>query len=637
MTAISVSRLRKVPVSKPSVIAILMAIFFAIYMSQQPYLTDISGLDQSWHLMLTHAYKAHYQHGRDIIFNYGPLSFLIPAYYDPETGFIRAMLTTLYYASFGITLAYTLRIDSFLKAGITCLVFLPLYFFRDIHLLIPSLLLCQQEIARKPGDRVAMGISALLGCQMAFMSLIKSPGLVFAVPVLLLVSLYRLSRRDYLPIPLLAFLAGSAVLLLAARQDYSTIVDFYLGYVDISRAYNADMHLAADWIPQAIYLAGGLLVLVSLPRRQSGSLIGGLIVLGYLLVVYKINFVRHGAVPYHAFAGLAVALFCLIMNPNGPPRVGLHKLTLSAAAAASILAAAYHGATWMPTANPLYAYALTMKYSLQMSLDRDYRDATLSHYLSQRAIADAKVKEALPFKDMAGPIDVFPFEFSQAYASGLSIATRPAFQAYFTTSRLMTESNEAFLESDRAPRSVLFSVAPLDLHYTAQEDPLTLRAYRRLYQVKDRAAGTLLLERRAQPLIEQEVCRDTFLTFDQTLPLPPVAPDEALWIRIGLQSTLAGKIAGLLLPPPVLSLTVTTTSAQASYRYLQTSGEVGFLVSPTLMSVAEADRFFTGQAAPQDGVVSLKLSAPESAFFDWHDAGIPVSLCSLSWAEQKPL
>jgi hypothetical protein len=637
MTAFSQSQLPKGPISKTAIISLLMGVFFALYMGQQLYLTEISGLDQSWHLMLTHAYKAHYQHGRDIIFNYGPLSFLVPAYYDLETAPIRAVLTTLYYASFGITLAHSLKIDSFVKAGISCLVFLPLYFFRDIHLLIPSLLLCQQEIARKPGDRAAASIAALLGVQMAFMSLIKSPGLVFAIPVLLLVSLYRFSRRDYLPIPLLAFIAGSALLLLVARQDYSAIVDFYLGYIDISRAYNADMHLSADWTPQAIYLAGGLLVLGSISPRAPGSLLRGLVFLGYLLVVYKINFVRHGAVPYHAVAGLAVALFCLLILPESRPRLPLHRLALGGAAAVSVLAAAHHGVTGLPTGNPLYAYAMTLKHSALMALDRGYSAAIRQDYQSQRSIAEAKVKQALPFKDMAGPIDVFPFEFSQAYASGLPIATRPAFQAYFATSRLMTEQNAAFLDSDRAPRSVLFSIAPLDLHYTAQEDPLTLRAYRRLYQVKDRAAGALLLERRPQPLIEQEVCRDTVTTLDQTLPLPPVAPDAALWIRIGLSTTWTGKIAGLFLPPPLLSLTVTTASTRNNYRYLQSSGEVGFLVSPTLMSLAEADRFFTGQAAPQDGVISLKLSAPEGLFFDWHDAGIPVSLCTLSWAEQKPL
>jgi|GEM_PF-2693891 len=636
MTALPRSRLRQAPLSKTAIIATLLAVFFAIYMSQQPYLSEISGLDQSWHLMLLHAYKAHYQHGRDIIFNYGPLSFLVSGFYDPDIDLIRSVMPTLYYATFGVTLAHVLKIDSFLKAGITCLVFLPLYFFRDIHLLIPALLLCHQEIDRKQGDRMAASISVLLGCQMAFMSLIKSPGLVFAVPVLLLVSLYRLSRRDYLPIPLLAFLAASAALLLVGRQDFSAVVDFYRGYIDISRAYNADMHVASDWVPQAIYCAGALLVLASIPLRAPGGLLRGLVFLGYLLVVYKINFVRHGIVPYAAFAGLAIALFCLLIIPHARPRFLLHKLTLSVAATASILAAAYQGASWLP-GNPVYAYVLTLKYSLQMSLDREYREAVLAYYLSQRAITDAKVKDALPFKDVAGPIDVFPFEFSQAYASGLPIASRPAFQAYFTTSRLMTESNAAFLESKRAPQSVLFSTVPLDLHYAAQEDPLTLRAYRRLYQVKDRAAATLLLERRAQPLIEQEVCGDTFMTFDQTLPLPPVGPDEALWVRIGLESTWAGKIAGQFLPPPILSLTVTTANTQNSYRYLQNSGEVGFLLSPPLMNLDQADRFFTGEAAPQDGVISLKLSAPETALFDWHEAGIPVSLCTLSWAEQKPL
>lgn len=622
--------------SKSRIVALLIAAFFAVYMSQQSYLTEISGLDQSWHLMLSHAYRASYQHGRDIIFNYGPLSFLVPAFYDPETGPIRTVMMMGYYASFGISLAYVLKLDGFLKAGIACLFFLPLTLYRDIHLLIPSLLLCHLEIVRRSGDRAAAGIAILLGCQMAFMSLVKSPGLFFALPVLLLVSLYRLVRRDYLPIPLLAFIAASAGFLLIARQDLSAIGDFYRGYIDISRTYNADMHLPADALPQALYIAGGLLALASLPLRAPGGLLRGLVFLGYLLVVYKINFVRHGGVPYHAFAGLAVAFFCLLLPLETRPHLLLHKLTMGGVAGVAILAAAYHGAVWPTTSGMITAYAAAVKYSFQMTFDRSYHDTRLGDYRRQQALAATKVKDTLPFQDIAGPIDVFPFEFSQAYASGVTIASRPAFQAYFATSRLMTEKNADFLASDRAPKSVLFSVAPLDFHYPTQEDPLTFRAYRRHYRVKDRAAGTLLLERREQPLIETEDCRDTFMTFDQPLPLPPVAPGEALWVRIDLVSTGIGEIAGLLLPPPVLTLTVTTAQTEANYRYLQNSGAVGFLVSPTLPGLAEADRFFTGQATDKDRVISVRLSAPDSSLFAWHEPGISISLCCLSWAE-KPL
>lgn len=616
-------------------IALLLAAFFAIYMRDPPYLSDITGLDQSWHLMLNYAFQARYQHGRDIIFNYGPLSFILSAYYDPELAPIRAVLATLYYASFGITLVYVLKIDSFLKAGITCLVFLPLYSFRDIHLLIPSLLLCHQEITRRPGDPAAAGISALLGFQMAFMSLVKSPGLFLAAPVLLLVSLYRFSRRDFVPIPLLAFLAATAVLLFVAGQDYSALTDFYVGYLDISEAYNADMQLPAGWMAQAAYVAGGLFLLASISPREPGGLLRGLVFLGYLLVVYKINFTRHGANPYYAFAGLGVALFFQAVLPANSSHSNLHKLALAGVATLSLLFAGNQGDPWR-SGTVFSTYGTALKHSLLMSLDPEYREAIVRYYIDMRAAATAKVKEALPFKNMTGPIDVFPFEFSQAYASGLEIATRPAFQAYFATSRLMTERNAAFLDSDRAPKSVLFSVIPIDGRYAAQEDPLTIRAYRRLYRPTDAAGGTLLLERRPEPLVEQEVCRDTYLMFDQTLPLPPVAPGEALWVRIGLAPTAAGQVAGLLLPPPALGLTLTTANAQHSYLYLQKAGEIGFLLSPALVTMAEAARFFAGAAAPQDVATNLKLTAPADPAFAWYDIGMPVALCTLSWREQSP-
>ncbi|MFD2264666.1 hypothetical protein ACFSM5_17305 [Lacibacterium aquatile] len=611
----------------------LLATFFAVYMIQLPLIAEVTGLDPAWHRMLIHAYKTHQQHGRDFIFNYGPLSFLVAAQFDSEILPIRMISWALYYAIFGITLAVVLKVDTLLKAAFVCLYCLPLVVFPDIHLLIPSVLLGYLEIDRRQGDRSAMAISALLAIQMAFMGLIKSTALFLALPILILVTAYRLYQRDWFPVPLLVFLLATTALLAVGRQDYSAVVDFYVAYLDVSRAYNADMQLPAGMLHQVALVAGGVLILASVPYRARGGFLHGVLLLGYLLVIYKLNFTRQGAHPQISFAGLAVPLLCQIMLPERCLPKPWFRATLITVALACLATAHILRSILMQDEMSVLRYGRIFEQRLQLLIHPGFRGNFWRAQETARAEVVAKVRTAMPFKSMEGPVDAFPFEVGKILDSGMEAATRPAFQAYFATSRLMTERNLAFLESDAAPKSVLFSITPIDGRYATLEDPLTQRAYRRLYQPRDSTPEVLLLERRAQPLLEQEICRETYTMLGQTVPLPPTRPDEALWVRLNLTTTAKSRIAELLAPPPELRLEIATPAGTSSYRYLQESGTVGFLLSPALTTTDGAGRFFAGQTLPQDTVLGFKLMDAQHSPAGWYEEGIPVTLCTLSWKE----
>ncbi|MBK6323123.1 MAG: hypothetical protein IPF38_13345 [Burkholderiales bacterium] len=254
-------------------------------------------------------------------------------------------------------------------------------------------------------------------------------------------------------------------------------------------------------------------------------------------------------------------------------------------------------------------------------------------YLRQNQKALAEPRAAIPFKDIQAPFDVFPFEFGLAYASGLELATRPAFQTYYATSRRMTEHNANFLASKKVPKSVLFSMIAVDNRYPALEDPQTLRAYRRFYQVGRQTPDQLLLTRRTTPLRESQSCQPTFeLGFGQTLTLPPLQDGSALWARIAVESTWLGRLAGFLLGPPALGLSVVAPNWQRDFRFLREAGESGFLLSPALVSTPAAAHFLSGAATvPEDRITNIKLPALISSF-PWFDNTFDVTLCTLAWA-----
>jgi hypothetical protein len=344
-------------------------------------------------------------------------------------------------------------------------------------------------------------------------------------------------------------------------------------------------------------------------------------------------FTRHGDMSSVACMGLAVAAaFQFSVTSFGKSWVG--RLRHSGLGAFALLCA-------MVTSNAHVAvlpkdwqsgYFEIFKGRFLYLASADYRDKMDSYWRKARDAAVLEARVAFPFQDVNGPVDIFPFEFSLAYASGLPIATRPAFQAYYATSRRMTERNAAFLAGAGAPQSVVFSIFPIDGRYSTLEDPSTFRAYRRLYQLDRQTDDNLLLVRRAAPASEQEDCRDTQITFDQSELLLPVAPDHAIWAQITLERTWLGRIAEFFMGPPVLSLSVSTPRGQFVSRFLREAGESGFLLSPALPNTLSAGQFFNGNAQSVNQLSAFKLPAPESKLpVTWFQPNISVRLCTLSW------
>ena len=143
--------------------------------------------------------------------------------------------------------------------------------------------------------------------------------------------------------------------------------------------------------------------------------------------------------------------------------------------AISATVATHLTAPLLPPGDGFKIYPSLIKYRAMYLLNPAYRQMQDADYLRQNQKALAEARAAILFKDIQAPFDVFPFEFGLAYASGLELATRPAFQSYYATSRRMTEHNANFLASEKAPKSVLFSMIAVDNRYPALEDPQTQR------------------------------------------------------------------------------------------------------------------------------------------------------------------
>ena len=610
-------------------------LFVLAYLLDVIYAPSMRGLDLSWHAMLVYAHENRLQHGSQILFNYGPLSFIESAVYSVSSHQEKLLYRAVYLLILGIACFSVLRIRSAWALLAWCGLTLHLLMWRDVYLLLPALLLCHHECRRQPGHSAQLALSVLLAFGAAFACLVKANALFFTVPAIALASLYRFSVRDYRPVVPVCFGLSLVLLFWLSGQQVSGFADFVRGYVDVSLAYNADMGLPAPFALHGAFIVGAaVLVATTLRMTHAASTVLGLLTLGYLLVAYKMGFVRHGAHPGNAFLALAFVCLVQLWSPSVDRMTRNQRRVIGAVAVAAASLVTYITAS-LYQGGFINGYVHTVEDRIRRVMDPGYETLLNAELGRRQAMAVAQARSAIPFADVEGPIDVFPFEFSLAYASGLPIATRPAFQSYFATSRHMSERNADFLASPQAPRSVVFSVEPIDGRYAALEDPLTLGAYRRHYRLDRQAPNALLLTRRASPLAQSEVCRTSDVEFDQPVLVPWVGPDQAVWAEIEVASTWLGRVLGVLTGPPALRMTMATPTGSADFRYLREAGQTGFLLSPALVSTEAAARFFNAESRPEDRVLGLSIQAPGGPI-PWFDPELSVKLCVRSWDSAPP-
>lgn len=614
----------------------ILCVMLSLQITTVELVTNIEGLDASWNFMLSYFIWNKNQYGLDNIFNYGPFGFLFSLIYNPDIFYIKTIIKVIFNVIMIFGLVFSFRILNLTRLFFFCILFLFLNTVRDVELFLPVFGFIYNEIHRQQGDRQARSVSFVMLTLMAIVSLAKSSAFIFSIPVVLVVTIYNIHRRDYAPYYMILFISTIIILLMMAGQDPANWIDFLVGYLDISRAYHADMGLPASPMYLVAWGIGAALVLSSVPLTRRSGWYLGLLLLGALMITYKASFIRHGTLADTAALSLAFLAAAQLWTTESRFFGWGHRVALGVVSAGATVIASQALVPIWPDGKAFERIWQGVDQNIRFFIDSDYR-AGLQAKL-QRDFSDhlATLRAGLPFKDIKGPVDAFPIDLGTAYATGLPLAPRPAFQAYFATSRLMTERNAAFLASDRAAASILYRPLTIDGRYPALEDPLSRRAFRRYYDLADRQGAWMLLVRRSAPRSEVESCESVQTSLNAETPLPESAADQAVWARIAVQPTWIGALAGGVMTPPRVGITVTQASGQASaFRFLREAGSVGFFLSPTLATPDADAALLAGIIRPEDRVKTVRIDYPQdSSVLPWFKPEVSIDFCRLAWAEK---
>lgn len=560
-------------------------------------------LDGSWTAVLSWAFSGGMQFGKDIVFTYGPLGFLIPiANYHPQTFglyFAAQVMLGLVWAMLVARFALRLPVVFQIALGLLLLCWAPIIII-DVgwYLMFVLAAVFAQEDAqeRKIGTQL-FGLAALFA-----LSVIALTKFTFLLLWLTFVGhqvvQLLLARR-----PFAAGLAGAtAVLLLlalwtAAGQQLSSLPPFFLYGLEISRSYGASMGympgLVTDLVGLAMLVLTTACVVPLLMRGESTARRAlALFLLLTLALTWKAGYTRADSHVCIFFgAASLIAVVAAVLRRSATPRPGFRQPAAAALASLAGLLLTYSllGGI-VPAFNNTWEFAgLSLRHLFKPGAVRQLYQAGWD---SGAQRFDLPATRARIGKD---GVDLLMHEQGVVLLNGFNYSPRPVFQGYGAYSTPLARLNESKLQAASAPRYLLFKLQAIDEHLPGIEDPLAQLAALRSYAPIGYEKSYVLLERTgAAAAVEVPPAPQWHeASFGEEIPVTQTAA-QTLFFRIEL--SLTGKLYAAFFREPAISLEVVDSEgAVHGYRVTRRLGDAGALISPLLADNADYLNWYSQQ------------------------------------------
>lgn len=596
-------------------IALVLGLWLALIHLPLPPTT---GLDPSWRMAIGYGAEHGWQFGRDIVFTYGPLGYLLAS---TNSGGLH--LQHLFW-QIGANLIFALSIWSLGRSytGWRKTVYY-LYFFTcglayndAVHMIVIlffSFALARERIVARPWQ------SALLAAALAVMSLVKFTNLMLAgvgITAVLALYLWQKRWRDVIVISgafLAAFLGGW----IAVGQSLANLPAFFINSLSVSSGYVEAMGIDESGVTLACGLGAALSLAIYFglslhrathqPRAIALAAIGG----AALFLNWKHGFVRADG---HVLAHFIICLFFVCTHPvllqdDGPWRRAKGGL-LTLCAAFSIVGVCLNSpVTLLYAPATLNTRIVDNAHNLLLlnELPRNARDQFAS---AQKMFALPAVKAVVG----GGTVDVFGNEQAYAILNNLKLTPRPALQGYAAYNERLEQLDADFMASPRAPEFVLQKINgnTIDNRMPSLDDSLATRYlyHHYTYIMEDREF--LIWKRTApNPALDQRTLLSTATArFGETITAADRG-DVPVWCELDLHPSWLGRIRTFLYKPPLLHLAVTDGGGNKSvFRLVRGQAACGFLVYPHFMSNYNVVKFQEGGPGPR--IASLAVELPRA-------------------------
>ncbi|MDR5786621.1 hypothetical protein P9281_08695 [Caballeronia sp. LP003] len=576
-----------------------------------------SGLDASWNYALNEAFARNSVFGKDLVFTFGPLGSVYTGMYHPATDLSMLIGTAI--VAIGLICGMALvcrgrRLALFLLLPVVVIlshsndpVFMALPLFQ---LLGVSALLSATDGATRMRRRRDLVLLLILNYAIGLLPLIKGSfsGVVGVLGILSFGMLVLASRWQLAVLCALTMFGSMCVAWICTGQPIAALPGFFASQRPIIAGYSEAMSMQGPFVPAEYALATAAVCVAALyfldTRRLSTkglATVAG--VLAYVFITFKAGFVRqdsHPQITAGALLFLALALSAIL-----PARIAMLLLIVGVTG-------------WTMVERHSEKITLTTVFSYFQDTyyrTRDGLGIRRSNHGLQAAFeqSEAAIRERYVFAPVEGTVDVYPTELALVFAHHMQWAGRPVLQSYSVYTPELDRINTAHLLGSNAPRTIFFSVGPIDMRLPSLEDagswPIILKEYRTVAQEE----GFLRMTRRAdakEPVIGALGSRQG--SPNETIAVPDVR--QPVLVSVSMKKTWLGRAVLALFKLPDVFIELTLADGRVvRHRFIPEMGASPFLLSPYVGTTSDFLAVAAGSESTR--VLSFRIIADSRL---WH-------------------
>jgi hypothetical protein len=557
----------------PVWLLVLTLIYVALISLPVPPKSNGTGLDASWMLGLNLAHAGGMVAGRDVIFTYGPLGYLL--YPEPVSGtpvlalIFRLGLYLLSFAALGrLVWIMQSKVAAFWTALILGLGVVLDALPEENRVILAITALALLPLADRSRWRYAeLSLLALLtglGCLVKLNQGIEGVGLFIALLATVAFQDRPLTRRASGKVlaVLCALPLSIVILFLASTGSLSGLVAYLRTGWEIVTGYSEAMGLPGPlWqvtLACAIIAATFVVLLVAADLRSLWPGAAPALIVAFF--VFKHAMVRQGAghAPLFHIKFAVGLLFLLVCARTARDRRLIVTMQLfSVVMAYAISIEAYPG------------FDSDIKARLQLRqtytiLTAYWRwPSTWAGVGAANALNRSKLRLPDRIHRLIGnaTVDAIPWDVDLVEANGWNWRPRPVFQSYTAYTPDLDRLDAAHLESNRTADFAILNFAAIDDRHPFLETPLSWRALLDRYDLKLAAADWFLLQHRtAARYAPLTPLGFSMARWDEDVLVPQA--DGMLVMSPRLRSSLAGKLTALLFRSAAVYTEVTYRSGR---------------------------------------------------------------------------
>ncbi|MEO6875655.1 MAG: glycosyltransferase family 87 protein [Opitutaceae bacterium] len=582
-----------------------------------------SGLDPSWRMVLGYIYEHGMQFGKDVIFTYGPLGFVMGKTFS-GLQFWSLIIWQLVLAFIAATVIFW---QGRRLSGPSQLLYY-LYFatfgiiYEDaLHMIV--IVLLGFDLLRHAHERWRYR-TALIAAVLALYAEIKFTDLMLGTFVVLVASAYSLwfkRWRESVGL-VLSYVGCFLAIWLLCGQHLANLPGFFEGSWSISQGYQWAMEFPSPLAPlwKAVIV---LLVIVAyafahlkLNPDKPRAVANVAVLAAFIFLNWKHGFVRSDG---HMIGFFFCAMIPMVTYPtllDDPDRFRrLHRWTFIAMLLLSVWG--IENALWGVSRGALGQLQARSWSNIESVIDwkqtrQKYRDGLAI----ERSAADM-----YQLREEAGDatVDILGVEQSVALMNRLNYRPRPVIQSYSTFTPLLARLNYDFYASDAAPEYVLLKIQTIDGRLPTMDDSMVLSLLVYRYHFVRIEKGFLVWKKNPGPFnaakFAPKLVRSGTAIVNQPFPLGAESA-HPLWLKIDLKTSLLGTVRSFLYKPPQVMLKLTFAGATPrTFLMPLPMGRTGFIVNPFIDDAVSYMEFAASRSQRMVSTISIEIAPSDQKYF----------------------